>query len=67
MSKHATCGHCEPFALCHSEPEWNEGEESGYFAQGRLREAISRDCFVAVAPRNDNFSMTFTIECKKYV
>jgi hypothetical protein len=37
--------HCEPFAPCHSER--SEGEESNHFAQGKLREAISRDCHVA--------------------
>jgi hypothetical protein len=35
--------HCEPFPSCHSE----RGEESTHFAQGKLREAISRDCHVA--------------------
>jgi hypothetical protein len=39
--------HCEPFALCHSDPVLKTGEESRYFAQGKLREAISRDCHVA--------------------
>ena len=34
--------HCEPFASCHSE----RSEESKHFAQGKLREAISRDCHV---------------------
>jgi len=31
--------HCEPFAFCHSDPVLNTGEESDYFAQGKLRES----------------------------
>jgi len=36
---------------CHSDPDLS-GEES-HMAQDKLRVAISRDCFVASAPRND--------------
>ena len=65
--------HCEPFTFCHSE----RSEESRFFAQGKLREPISRDCHACVpkrtsacrhvvpqggTPRNDNFLLAFTIE-----
>jgi len=39
-----TMCHCEPFGICHSEPS----EESQCTAQGKLREAISRDCHACV-------------------
>ena len=44
--------HCEPFAFCHSDPESNEGEESRYFAQGKLREAIRRSRCEGIARGN---------------
>jgi hypothetical protein len=43
--------HCEPFAFCHSDPVSSTGEESHYFAQDKLREAISRDCHACVPKR----------------
>ena len=43
--------HCEPFAFCHSDPVSSTGEESHYFAQDKLREAISRDCRACVPKR----------------
>jgi hypothetical protein len=48
--------HCEPFA-CHSE----RSEESRFIAQGKLREAISLDCRVACATRNDYFVLSFAL------
>jgi len=64
--------HCEPFASCHSDPVSSTGEESTHFAQGKLRETISRDCHACApkrfsaqarrfAPRNDYFSESVTI------
>ena len=50
-----TMCHCEPFAFCHSDPVSSTGEESHYFAQGKLREAISLDCHVG---RIDLLAMT---------
>ena len=72
--------HCEPFASCHSDPVSSTGGESHYFAQGKLREAISRDCpstssghadqgepVEPFAPRNDYFSGPFTIVIPKFL